>query len=74
METTYSIGKVLHANSSNKYLHNLSELIMSIDGDNDDDIDDGDTDLSGITLLDDCGVKCDGDNCDVNDNGIEDVR
>ena len=67
----------------NKYLHNLIELVTSTDSDNDGNNDDNDADRSGITLLDDCGVKCDGDNCDgddcvgdcdVNDNSIEDVR
>lgn len=65
----------------NKYLHNLIELVTSTDGDsdgdNDDNSDDNDTDRIGITLLDDCGVKCDVDDCegdcDVNDNSIEDV-
>ena len=61
----------------NKYLHNLIELVTSTDGDNDDNSDDNDTDRIGITLLDDCGVKCDVDDCegdcDVNDNSIVDV-
>lgn len=61
----------------NKYLHNLIELVTSTDDDNDGDNDDSDIDRIGITLLDDCGVKCDVDDCegdcDVNDNSIEDV-